>query len=219
MQEGHCKTNKLSILDKRIKPFEQGYRQNIALLGNDSQEISCLLENYFGENKYNNLIYIHTSTRYADSRSFLKGIIYSTLSEYLGKADTLDKLITQAQLSLPETINHITQSLKKNSISLIDAIEVINKFIAESKKKVVLIIEEFLDLESIFPNCFKELSKFIILQRECMAVLTSSYPSKSQKVFAGELNLLFGNFEQILLNETSFVDNFLYLKSLDILLQ
>ena len=127
MKEGHCKANKLSILDKRIKPLEQGYRQNIALLGNDSLEISCLLESYFNAHKSRNLIYIHTSTRYTDSHSFFKGIAYSALSEYLGKADTLDKLITQTQISLPETISHITQSLKKNNISFIDAIETINK--------------------------------------------------------------------------------------------
>ena len=32
--------NKLSTLDKRLKAFSQGYRQNVALLGNDADEIS-----------------------------------------------------------------------------------------------------------------------------------------------------------------------------------
>ena len=214
MQGDYCKTNKLSILDKRIKPFQEGYRQNVALLGNDAQEISCLLENYFKNNKSHALIHLHTSAKYADPRSFLKNISYALLSEYLGRADGLDSLITQAQVSLPQTINHITQTLRKNNITFIDALEVINKFIAESNKKVVLIIEEFLELENIFSNCFKELSKFIILQRECMTVLTSSYPRKSQKIFAADLNLLFGNFEQIMLSEASFVNSFLCLKSL-----
>ncbi|MCF6319273.1 MAG: hypothetical protein L3J83_08355 [Proteobacteria bacterium] len=47
---------KLSILDKRIRSFSEGYRQNIALLGDDKDEISYLLEEYFQRNKSKEII-------------------------------------------------------------------------------------------------------------------------------------------------------------------
>jgi len=47
-----------------------------------------------------------------------------------------------------------------------------------------------------------------------MVVLTASSFKEAQKVLSGELNLLFGNFEKISLNENTSLDNFLYLKHL-----
>jgi hypothetical protein len=204
---------KLSILDKRIKSFSEGYRQNIALLGDDKDEISYLLEEYFQKNKSKDLIYIHLTTTYTTSKEFFKSLIFSILSEYLSKTDTLDNLINYASLYLVNTVNLIKKIFKKGVVFFLDILEVINKFINESGKKCIFIIEEFLQLGEMFPNFFKDFSEFIILQRNCMIILTSSLKEKAEKVLSTELNLLFGNFEKIFLNEIGFFNCYNYLKN------
>ena len=205
-------TTKLLTLDKRIKAFTQGYRQNIALLGSDSQELSYLLKNYLGSKRYEELTCIHATTAYVGKKEFFKSVAFSLLSSYTRKQDSLDNLINCACPILPSTTDFIKICLGKKNLSFLDSLEVINKFINESNRRCVLIIEEFLGLKDLFKNFYHDFSKFIILQRNCMLVLTSSYAKGAQKVLATELNLLFGNFEKVLLTENTFLNNFLYLK-------
>jgi len=201
-------------MEKRIKAFAQGYRQNIALLGDDPQEISYLLENYIALNKPGDIIYLHASTAYSEKKDFFKTVAFSLLSDYLNQNDTLDNLINNASLTLQSTTGFIKDCLKKENYSFLSAIEVINKFINESSRRCVLIIEEFLGLSSLFKKDFyQDFSKFIILQRNCMIILTTSYPKEAQRVLAGELNLLFGNFEKVFLNEATPLDNLFYFKN------
>jgi len=206
-------TTKLLTLDKRVKAFTQGYRQNIALLGNDPGEISYLLRNYLQFNKSDEITYIHATTAYVGRREFFKAIASSILSSYTHKLDNLDSLINCAAPVLSATTDFIKDCLQKRNLSFLDALELINKFINESNRHCILIIEEFLGLEELFKNFYQDFSKFILLQRNCMLVLTSSYTKSAQKVLATELNLLFGNFEKVFLNENTFLNNFLYFKS------
>lgn len=203
---------KLSTLNKRIEAFAQGYRQNIALLGDDSDEISYLLENYLQSTKLPEITYLHATTAYTGKREFFNALTFSLLSDYLKKIDTLDNLLNYASPTLKLTTDFIKECLKKENLSFLDILEVINKFINESKRFCVLIIEEFLGLTDLFENFYQDFSRFIILQRNCMIVLTTSHPKEAEKVLSGELNLLFGNFEKIALNENTSLDNFLYLK-------
>ncbi|UCG35609.1 MAG: hypothetical protein JSW17_02090 [Candidatus Omnitrophota bacterium] len=203
----------LGIVEKRISSFTEGYRQNIALIGNDPEEISSLLETHLQSQPSQDLIFIHTTCAYTDAKSFFKSIVFSILRGYMAKNDSLDALINHASFTLNNTTAFIKELLKKNTFSFLDVLETINKFINESQKKCVLIIEEFPALEDVFARCFKDFSKFIILQRDCMVILASSAPRQAQKILAAELNLLFGNFEKIHLNERSFLDNYLYLKN------
>ena len=203
---------KLLILDKRIKGLLEGYRQNIALLGNDGEEIACLLERYLKENKLEGIIYIHTSTLHVNQEDFLKSVIISLLSEYTGRIDSLDRLITHASVGLENTVDFIKKILKKNEVSFLEVVEVVNKFINETGRKCVLIIEEFLKLDRIFPKYTRDFSKFIILQRNCMVVLASSCSREAEKVLSSGLNLLFGNFEKVNLDERPFLNNYTYLK-------
>ncbi|MCQ9205546.1 MAG: hypothetical protein NG737_04465 [Omnitrophica bacterium] len=205
---------KLSTLDKRIRAFRNGYRQNVAVLGDDSDEISYLLENYLQKNRINDLTYLHTTTVYAGKNEFFKAVIFSLLSDYTRKESSLDNLINYARPVLTSTTDLIKECLKKNNITFLDILEVINKFINESGRSCVLFIEEFLQLADLFKDFYQDFSKFIILQRKCMIVLTASNSKTGEKALAGKLNLLFGNFEKVYTNENTFLDNFLHLKEL-----
>ncbi|UCC94950.1 MAG: hypothetical protein JSW40_09100 [Candidatus Omnitrophota bacterium] len=214
MHEHESWQRKLFPLEKRIKGFSEGYRQNIALLGDDGEEISYLLANYLKTDRLKGIIPIHTTTAYIDAKEFLKCAAFSLLSAYCHKADTLDNLINYTVETLPHTTQYIKETFRKNTPSFLDALEIINKFVNETGRKCLLIIEEFLELKGLFPQCFKDFSTFLILQRNCMVVLTSCNPRGAEKVLASELNLLFGNFETVAFNERVFLDNYRYLQDI-----
>ena len=210
MKEQEFWRNKLQILDKRLNAFSQGYRQNIAILGEDSDEISYLLDNYFSVNTVKDAICIRTSTAHIDRRGFFKSILFSLLSEYLNKEDSLDNLINYSQGMLPSTLDFAKDIIKRtNPPSFIESLEVINKFINETSKKCAFIIEDFLRLRDIFPTFHQDFSKFIILQNNCMVILSDVDTRESEKTLYSELNFLFGNFEKIAIDESNFVNRFM----------
>lgn len=154
---------KLSALDKRVKAFTLGYRQNIALLGGDKDEISYLLSNYLQQNKSDELTYLYVTSDYSEKKSFFKSIAFSLLSDYTRKSESLDNLINYASPVLASTTAFIKNCLKKETITFLDVLETINKFITESNRRCVLIIEEFLNLAEIFNDFYQNFSKFIII--------------------------------------------------------
>jgi len=204
---------KLSALDKRIEGFKSGYRQNLAILGLDTEEISYLLDNYLIENKYNDFIYIRVSVNYKDSKDFFKDIALSFFSEYSGKIESLDYFLLTLENNLPNTVNFIKNALKKNNITFFDAVELLDKIVNETNKKYIFLLENFTDIDDIFNSWYQAFAKFIILQRNCMIVLTSSDILKAENILANELNLLFGNFEKIYIDNINFIDKYLYFKS------
>jgi hypothetical protein len=215
MEMPEIHNTKLSILDKRIKSFAQGYRQNIAILGNDRNEISYLLENYFTQNKLKEIIYIHVTASYCDRKNFFKNVAVCILNEYLDKCDSLDNLINYGAYGLGVTINFIKDVIKHtHPPAFIDVLELINKFINESDKKCILVIENLISLKKIFPNFHNDFSKFIILQQQCMVILASLHTRESEKTLYCDLNFLFGNFEKIIFSENNFFENYTYLKKI-----
>ncbi len=201
---------KLNILDKRLNAFSQGYRQNLAVLGDDNEEISYLFDNYFKSNKLSDIIHIRTSATHIDRRSFFKCIVFSILSEYLKKEDTLDNLLIANESLLPLTVEFAKDILKRTNVpSFLDILEAINKFVNESSRKCVFIIENFLSLRSIFPNFHQDFSKFIILQNNCMLILADINSRDCEKTLYSDLNFLFGNFEKICIDENNFLDSYI----------
>ncbi|MFH1772327.1 MAG: hypothetical protein ABH872_05875 [Candidatus Omnitrophota bacterium] len=206
--------HKLSTLDKRIKAFSTGCRQNVTLMGNCDQETSYLLDKLLENSDSLEIIFIRCSSDLKDKREFFKGISFSLLSEFFNSSTSLDALIQKSIGILDNTSEFIQNTLKKRALTFLDPLELINIFIFETKRKCILIIEDFSELKNLFPQCFKHFPKFITLQNNCMIVLTSSKPKETLKILSGELNLLFGNFEKIYLEFDSFIHNFSYLKKL-----
>lgn len=207
---------KLAVLDKRVKGFISGFRQNIVFLGDDSDEISYLLDKYLSEEGHSRLICVHTASALIDSQQFFKSVIFSFFSEYLSQSDNIDSLINCVDSigSMPNTVKFIKKALGQDNVSFEDVLEVINKFIEETSRKCLFIIEEFLDLPRIFHNFYEAFSKFLILQRECMVILTASQVKEAEHILSGQLNLLFGNFEKVLLTSNDFINNYIHFKKM-----
>jgi len=208
--------NRSLTIEKRINDFSQGYRQNLAILGDDKDQLSNLLDKCINNNfSYESLTIVQVDTDYVDQQGFLKSLVFALLTNYLKKeATTLDNLINSSETKLPNTIGHIKDLLKKNTCSFKDCLTVLTNFLQDTNEKCLFVIEEFLQLSLIFPSLYKDFSQFLIAQKKCMTILTSINHSQARKILGSDLSLLFGNFEKINLREDNFVEAYLYLRKL-----
>ncbi|MCF7873700.1 MAG: hypothetical protein K9L84_02105 [Candidatus Omnitrophica bacterium] len=206
------KNPNLINLSKRINSFKQGYRQNIAILADDKNEISNLIDSYLNNKKVKQLVHIYLNPTHLNKNNVFKSLAFCLLSEYSSTTTSLDQLITICSDLLPDTTGLIKDLLQKN-INLLDLLNLINKFIEESNKNCILIIEEFSQANKLFKNFYQQLASFAISQRKCMLIISSSYSENADKILGNELNLLFGNFEKIYLNENNFFQNFILLEN------
>ena len=83
MAENNIWESKLSVLDRRIAAFRRGYRQNIAVLGYDSEEISYLLNNYLSQPRHQPLVYIHVTCAHHSCETFFQSLSLSLLASHL----------------------------------------------------------------------------------------------------------------------------------------
>jgi hypothetical protein len=206
------KNPNLINLSKRINAFRRGYRQNIAILADDKNEISNLINSYLAYKKTEQLIHVYLNPTYLNKNNVFKSIAFCLLSEYSSTVTSLDQLITICSDILPKTTLLIKNLLQKK-ITFLDILNLINEFIQESDKNCIFIIEEFAQADKLFKNFYQQLANFAISQRKCMFVISSSHPEAADKTLGNELNLLFGNFEKIYLNKNNFFQNFILLES------
>ncbi|MBN2482594.1 MAG: hypothetical protein JXD21_00150 [Candidatus Omnitrophica bacterium] len=204
--------NACAVLHKRIKSFCEGYRQNVALVGKDREGIHYLLEHYVLPRRYQGLVYICVDASYSEQYDIFRNIAYSLLSQLSGKEDTLDALIQDADREgkLAQTTAQIKDILKRKKCTAKDLTNLLTSFIEESSSRCILIVEEFSAMAEIFGDFFDELAKFILLQKMCMVVLTSSRMKEAERILGAELNLLFGNFEVVNMEKVSLIDGYLY---------
>ncbi len=203
----------IKTIDKRIQAFKEGYRQNLALLG-DSTRINYILNNSLLKYSNDGLVLIYINLSYIGEKELFSNVAYSILSEYFKKDEPLDSLLYLASDILPLTTSFIKNILKTNNfISFIKILELINKFINETLKECILVIDEFTELKKMFKNFSQDFSRFIIFQKKCMLIITSSNINMAKTILSSELNFLFGNFEHIYLMENIFLENYFYFKN------
>lgn len=196
----------LDILEKRIRDLKDGYRQNIAIIGNElvgKTSIICSFLNKFYDNRS---LILYLEIRPESLASFTKRFIGVLLYNFLINSniplkEDLDFLINKSSKYIPKTIEKIKLILtaldrrKKNNIftELLSLCEIINQ---ETGKLCVVILDEFHNLENIgIKNLYREWSKLLILQKNTMYVIISSMKFKAKTILSKNLSLLFGNFE------------------------
>ncbi len=204
----------IKTINKRIQALKEGYRQNLALLGNKTR-INYIRNNLFSKYSFPDIVTIYIDLSYIGEKEIFTNIAYSILSGHLHKHGSLDSLIYSASDDLPLTTSFIKETLRANgTIPLIKDLELINKFINETSKECVFIIDEFAELKRIFKNFHQDFSQFIIFQRKCMLIITSSNVNAAKSILSSELNFLFGNFEHLYLGENILLENYLYFKEI-----
>jgi len=203
------RTEILNILEKRVVNLKEGYRQNIALIGQRLIGKSSIIQYFLNKLNDNNVTYIYLEPKYLEFKTFAKNFIGSFLNSFascenLARSNNLDILINSTEKLIPQTIEHVKKIItklekEKNSTIYHDLINTPGIFTKETGKVCLVILDEFQDIiEGLnIENAYQDLNKAITVQRNCMYIITSSLKYQAKKILSEKLSLLFGNFETI----------------------
>ncbi|MBI4845788.1 MAG: hypothetical protein HY810_04860 [Candidatus Omnitrophica bacterium] len=200
----------LSLLVKRVAGLKNKYRQNIAILGHKSLGKTRLIFELLQRSKCSEIIPIYINVEPMPINKFAKNFIGVILYQYLFIEDTgeivdeFDFLFNRCKEKIPKTINVIKQieSAIKNKTSTYEIFSMVfelpHLLYEETKKPILLVLDEFHNLENIeVENPFLELSNKIMVQKHTMYLLLSSAIYAAENILSKKLSLLFGNFETI----------------------
>jgi len=211
----------IKSIDKRFQDLVEGYRQNIALLGDELIGKTWILK-YLYENISNpRIVTLYFDLTQPTINIFVQRFISTLLFGFLKTKgvllpkENLTKLINESEKYIPKTIakiNEICTSIKEGlgeTTIFRDTLSLLEILNSETEQKIVVILDEFQNLESLkIRNVFQELGKKIMMQKATMYIVASSKTKKANSIIHNELSLLFGNFEIIdvthLDNKTSF---------------
>jgi hypothetical protein len=199
----------LESLKKRICDFKDGYRQNIAVLGEELTGKTTLLKFLLNDLNDETLIPVYVDIEPFEFSLFLKRCLNSLLynflkrSQLLSARENLELLVKRAKVALPKTsplielfLNRIDK--EKPEALFKELFGIIESFTAETQKHCVIIFDEFHHLKAFGPkNIWQELGKKIMLQKNTLFIFSSSVKHEAKEILANELSLLFGNFELI----------------------
>ncbi len=196
----------LDLLAKRLQGLKEGYRQNVALVGPRTVGKTALLTKWIADHDDPQVILLYLDLESRDleyfSRQFCKSLLYHYLkSQKLPVQENLKLLCAATREYIPATVSAIESiqlllTENKKSEAYISLLTLSDVFTQETKKSMVLILDEFHHLSNFeIPEVYTELGRRIMTQKNCLYVLTSSYKVKAQEILAAKLSLLFGNFE------------------------
>jgi len=198
----------LGILEKRCLGLKEGYRQNLAIIGDELVGKTAIIHRFLNRFYDNRLILIYLEARPESLSSFARRFTGVLLYNFLSASDIplkedFEFLLGKSERFIPKTTQKIRDILaaaekrKKNNIftELLSLTESIHQ---ETGKYCVVIFDEFHNLEQAgFNNLYKDWSKLLITQKSTLHVIVSSLKFKAQSILSKNLSLLFGNFEVI----------------------
>ena len=199
----------LDILRKRVVGIKDGYRQNIALIGDEATGKTALILHFLNHHLYDNrIIPVYLEVRPQISSQFFKRFIATLLYNFLRNSEeplkeNLQFLIKKSQDYIPRTaekIKAIVSSLDKNKKDSVfhDVFALCDSIHQETQKFCVVILDEFQNLEIMgLKNLYRDWTKLLISHKNTMYIIISSSKFKAKKILTENLSLLFGNFEVI----------------------
>ncbi|MDP2938878.1 MAG: ATP-binding protein [Candidatus Omnitrophota bacterium] len=200
--------NILSLLNRRVLDLKDGYRQNIAILGNAFIGKSAILQEFVVNLSSKAICPIYIEIDKIDFSCFVKkyidGLLFNFLSmKSLAQGDSQEILLEISKRFIPATVEQIKKinlyfEKGKRFEAYRELISLPEIFFSETGIYCVVILDEFQNLESLgFPFVFQELGKKIMLQRSCLYIVSSSQLSLAKKIISEKLSLLFGNFDLV----------------------
>ncbi len=196
------------IIEKRIRDLKLGYRQNIAILGDELCGKTTLIHHILNELCDNYIVPVYLEARPDNLDSFCRRFIGVMLYNFLSNSaiplkEDLSFLINKSSKYIPKTsekikgiLNALAKRKKINIFTeLLSLCESLNQ---ESGKFCVVIFDEFHNLETLqVKNLYGEWSKLLITQKNTMFIIISSAKAKAKNILTKNLALLFGNFETL----------------------
>ncbi len=196
----------LAILKRRVFDLKEGYRQNLALLGERYIGKTMLMHKFLRELDDRDIVAVCVGLEGKDLEYFcdkLIGGLFAQYSLHKGLPVYEDNRLYLAGLQphIPSTaraVKKIYSHLKhgKKEDCFRELISLPQVFAKETETFCVLVLDEFDSLEAMnISGAFVELGKKIMTQKRCLYLVTSSCPTLAQEILSEKLSLLFGNFE------------------------
>ncbi|MFH1799829.1 MAG: ATP-binding protein [Candidatus Omnitrophota bacterium] len=194
-------------LQKRVDDIENGYRQNVGIIGSLGVGKTQLLCEFFQSiSRSSKLLPVYVKAETIDGHQLMQqwmGAVLSAvmLDRTLNIPKTLTELLREAESIIPKTVTavkHLQRLLRqdKNSLAIKELLMLSGTLARETGKKVVLMIDEFQALEKLpVSDAFLLLGKQMMIDKEVLYVVTSSTVDRAREIFCEKLSLLFGNFE------------------------
>ncbi len=200
--------NILSLLKRRVADLKDGYRQNIALLGNEFIGKSSILREFIKTLSNEKVLPIYIEIKNLDFADFVNKYLGVLLFNFLKMKsevadDNLEILLESARRFIPATVEQVKKiriNLEKGKKieAYRDVIGLPQMIFEETGVFCVVMFDEFQNLEELAPSfVFLELGKKIMLQRSCLYLVSSSQKSRAKKILSEKLSLLFGNFDLV----------------------
>jgi len=217
------KTEISNIINKRLHSFLEGYRQNIILIGPEFSGKNYILNKNISKLYLDGkeFIHIYADLDFLTIPEITKSLFTSLLFSFLKRKEVqpqynLDFMLLESEKEIPQTSAKIKEYLNtpqsKEKITIYPLTETLNAFIEESGFKIILILDNFSQLKSIPKKALNDLSKYIMTQKDIMFIFSGHKDKDSDALISEELNILFGSFETVQLNNFSDQEAFLYLK-------
>ncbi|MCX5711609.1 MAG: hypothetical protein NTY47_00855, partial [Candidatus Omnitrophica bacterium] len=197
----------LDTLNKRIRDLKFGYRQNIAIIGDELVGKTSIIFKFLNGFSDNYVIPVYVEVRPETIESFSKRFIGVLLYNFLSNSglplkEDLDYLIKHSSKYIPQTVNkanHILLNLKKKKYSAFpELLGLCESIKQETGKSCVVIFDEFHNLETLgIKNLYQDWSNLLVTYKNTMYVIISSMKYRTKRILSKELSLLFGNFELI----------------------
>ncbi|MDE2027026.1 MAG: ATP-binding protein [Candidatus Omnitrophica bacterium] len=207
----------LDLLKKRVLGLKEGFRQNVAVLGNRYIGKTALLQRLMSQMEEMEAFFLYLDLEGRDfdyfALQFTKSLLYNFLKqENLPLQEDLKLLCEEAKDRLPRTV-FLVQAVEeltgqgKTAEAYNMILSLPDVFTQETGRSLVLILDEFDHLEDFnIPDAFAQLGQRIMTQRNCLYIVTSSFPQKAQTILSEKLSLLFGNFEVISVEPFGFIE-------------
>lgn len=198
----------LELLKKRVLDLKDGYRQNVALVGNRCVGKSTILHNFIANLADEDVTVVYVDLENRDMNFFLRRFTSALLSHYsqsqgLPLHEDINLLLESTQKTIPHTVQVIRKIYKDFSngklvTSFMGLLAIPEIFTNETGRSCVLILDEFQGLGDFgIPDVFQHLGQKIMTQKKCLYLVSSSYPQIARQILSEKLSLLFGNFEVV----------------------
>ncbi|MDD5018872.1 MAG: ATP-binding protein [Candidatus Omnitrophica bacterium] len=199
----------LDLLNKRLLDFRDGYRQNVAILGEELIGKTTVLKKFLDGFKEEGIIPVYVEILPLEYSLFLKRCLNSLLFNYLKGAqllssrENLDILVKRTKDLLPQTAAASEIFLKKIDKDRPERLfgelfDILDIFATESQRRVVIVFDEFHHLKKLgYDDICGDLGKRIMLQKNTLFIFSSSHRALAKDILGGDLSLLFGNFETL----------------------
>ncbi len=198
----------IDLLKRRVLDLREGYRQNVALLGDRHIGKTSILKKFIFELGDEGVVDVYVDLENKDFYSFfLKisgGLLYNFCrNKKLPQQHDLKLLLESTKRLIPQTVEEIKRIeglIAKDKIAEAyrDILSLPEVFSNETGLFCVIILDEFHFLEDfLITNVYQELGKKIMTQKKCLYLVSSSREDLVNEILQEKLSLLFGNFEII----------------------